>query len=112
MPTAARIPSDAKNQRSATQVIESPEFKRLVTKRWSVSLILLAVLFGTYYGYILLIPYAPGLMAARLGATVTVAIPLGIGVIAVAFVLTAVYVGWANQKYDPEVDRLKSQLRK
>jgi uncharacterized membrane protein (DUF485 family) len=112
MPTAARIPSDAKHQRSATQVIESPEFKRLVVKRWSVSLILLALLFGMYYGYILLIPYAPDLMRTRLGATVTVAIPLGIGVIAVAFILTAVYVGWANEKYDPEVDRLKSQLRK
>jgi uncharacterized membrane protein (DUF485 family) len=40
------------------------------------------------------------------------AIPLGIGVIVIAFLLTAVYVVWANSSYDPEVERLKGQLRK
>jgi len=33
-------------------------------------------------------------------------------VIIVAFVLTAFYVVWANKSYDPEVERLKNQLRK
>ncbi len=30
----------------------------------------------------------------------------------IAFVLTAIYVAWANKSYDPEVERLRSQLRK
>jgi uncharacterized membrane protein (DUF485 family) len=36
---------------------------------------------------------------------------LGIAVIVIAFLLTAVYVVWANTSYDPEVDRLKKQLK-
>ena len=105
-------PDPRKNHRSAAEVIGSPEFARLVRRRWTVSLVLLGVLFVTYYGYILLIPYAPAVMKTRIGAVTTLAIPLGLGVIAVAFLLTALYVGWANERYDPAVEQLKRQLRK
>ena len=101
-----------KLHKSAAEIIESPNFKRLVSLRWTVSMVLLAVLFVTYYGYILLIPYAPDFIKTRIGEVTTMAIPLGIGVIVIAFVLTAVYVIWANSSYDPEVERLKNQLRK
>ncbi len=103
---------DRKGHKSALEVIESPDFKHLVARRWSVSMTLLVLLFVTYYGYILLIPYAPGLMKSKIGEVTTAAIPIGIGVIVVAFLLTAFYVSWANTTYDPEVNRLKSQLRK
>jgi uncharacterized membrane protein (DUF485 family) len=103
---------DARPQKSAQEIIESPDFKRLVTRRWRVSMTLLVLLFVTYYGYILLIPYAPEFMRSKVGEVTTMAIPLGIGVIVIAFVLTAFYVGWANTSYDPEVTRLKAQLRK
>ena len=39
------------------EMLESADFKRLVSKRWTVSLILLAGVFVTYYGYIMLIAY-------------------------------------------------------
>jgi uncharacterized membrane protein (DUF485 family) len=32
-------------------------------------------------------------------------------VIVFAWLLTAIYVAWANRSYDPEVERLKSELR-
>jgi uncharacterized membrane protein (DUF485 family) len=98
--------------KSVSEIVESPDFKRLVSRRWSVSMVLLALLFVTYYGYILLIPYAPDLMRTKVGEVTTAAIPIGIGVIAVAFLLTAFYVSWANTTYDPEVNRLKAQLKK
>ncbi len=103
---------DARPSKSAHEVIESPDFKRLVARRWSVSMALLVALFVTYYGYILLIPYAPEFMKQKVGEYTTMAIPIGIAVILIAFVLTAFYVGWANLKFDPEVERLKNQLRK
>lgn len=40
----------------------------------------------------------------------TLGIPIGIGVIVFAFIITAIYVVWANSSYDPEVERLKKQL--
>jgi uncharacterized membrane protein (DUF485 family) len=98
-------------QKSAAEVIESEDFKALVRKRWTVSAVLLGALFVTYYGFILLIAANPELMSRRIGQFTTLAIPLGIGVIVLSFLLTAVYVAWANRKYDPEVERLKNQLR-
>jgi uncharacterized membrane protein (DUF485 family) len=103
---------EPKIHKSAHEVINSPDFKALVSKRWSVSTILLALLFVTYYGYILLIPYASEFMKTKIGEVTTRAIPIGVGVIVIAFILTAFYVAWANSSYDPEVDRLKNQLRK
>jgi uncharacterized membrane protein (DUF485 family) len=111
---ARNIPTRAepKIHKSVTEVIESPDFKRLVALRWTVSMVLLVLLFVSYYGYILLIPFAPEFMKSRVGEVTTMAIPLGIGAIVIAFALTAFYVVWANKSYDPEVERLKNQLRK
>ncbi len=96
---------------SAHQVINSPEFKKLVAKRWTVSALLLTSLFVIYYGFILLIANNRAAMSQKIGEVTTLAIPVGIAVIAVAFVLTAIYVVWANASYDPEVERLKGQLK-
>lgn len=111
MPDVVRRAAGARGQRSAAEIVGSPEFKHLVARRWKVSMGLLVALFVIYYGYILLIPYAPALLTARVGEVTTLGIPLAVGVIVAAFLLTAVYVAWANSSYDPEVARLKGQLR-
>ncbi|HVF60938.1 MAG TPA: DUF485 domain-containing protein [Thermoanaerobaculia bacterium] len=95
---------------SARQLLDSPDFRRLVGRRWAVSLALTAALFAAYYGFILLVALDPALLARRIGAVTTLGIPLGVGVILVAWVLTAVYVVWANRVYDPAVRRLRGSL--
>jgi uncharacterized membrane protein (DUF485 family) len=83
-------------------IAENPKFKELVRSRsafaWTLTIIMLAV----YEGFILLVAYAPGFLAQPLwqGATVTIGIPIGIGVILLAFILTGIYVGRANSHYD------------
>jgi uncharacterized membrane protein (DUF485 family) len=104
--------AERSTQKSANEVIESKEFKRLVAKRWSVSMVLLAILFVTYYGYILLVATNKELVSQKIGEVTTLAIPLGIAAIVIAWVLTAFYVAWANKSYDPEVERLKSELKR
>jgi uncharacterized membrane protein (DUF485 family) len=103
--------SDRTPQKSAHEVTESKEFKRLVSKRWSVSMALLATLFVTYYGFILLVATSKELVSRKVGEVTTLAIPLGIATIVIAWVLTALYVAWANKSYDPEVERLKGELK-
>ena len=98
-------------QKSAHELLESPDFKRLVAKRWSVSIVLTILLFIIYYGYILLIGYNKPFLAQKIGEVTTLGIPLGIGTIVLSWVLTVVYVIWANNSYDPEVQRLKDQLK-
>ena len=101
-----------RTEKSAHEIIESQDFKRLVARRWKVSTLLLAVLFVSYYGYILLVATSQEFVSRKVGEVTTLAIPLGIASIVVAWVLTAIYVAWANRSYDPEVERLKGELRR
>ena len=96
---------------SATdQLLNSPEFKKLVVRRWRVSMVLTALLFVVYYGYIILVATNKALLAQRIGEVTTLAIPLGAAVIIAAWVLTALYVMWANREYDPHVQHLRDRL--
>jgi len=111
-PTVNRSPAVAgRPGRSAAEVIASPEFKALVKRRWSVSLVMLVLLFVTYYGFILLVAGSKEFVSQKIGESTTLAIPLGVAVIIFAWLLTAIYVAWANKSYDPEVERLKNEIR-
>ena len=92
------------------ELLRSPDFHRLVARRWRTSLLLTAALFVLYYGYILLVATNPALLARRVGEATTFGILLGASVIVGAWVLTSVYVVWANRTYDPEVARLRRRL--
>jgi uncharacterized membrane protein (DUF485 family) len=94
----------------AREVLESPELRRLVSRRWAISLALTAALFVAYYGFILLVALDKETLARRVGAVTTLGIPLAVAVIVIAWVLTAIYVVWANRAYDPAVDRLRRRL--
>lgn len=96
--------------KTAHEVTTSKDFRTLVSRRWWVSAVLLVLLFVSYYGFILLVSSERSLVTRRVGEVTTLAIPLGVAAILVAWVLTAAYVSWANRSYDPEVDRLKGQL--
>lgn len=97
----------AKDVRS---VLESKEFKDLVAKRARVSTVLMIMLFLLYYGFILLIGYNKPFLAQKIGESATLGIPLAVAVIILAWLLTLVYVVWANAIFDPEVERLRGQL--
>jgi uncharacterized membrane protein (DUF485 family) len=99
-------------EKSAREMLDSPEFRDLVRRRWRVSLVLTAALFVVYYGYILLIAADKPLVSRRVGEVTTLGIPLGVAVIGLSWALTAAYVAWANRVYDPEVARLRERLRK
>jgi uncharacterized membrane protein (DUF485 family) len=109
----AAIRTEQHTKQSTKDLLESTDFKALVSRRWTVSFTLLALLFVSYYGYILVVATAKEFVSQKIGGgATTLAIPLGVAAIVIAFVLTAVYVSWANKSYDPEVERLKNQLVK
>jgi uncharacterized membrane protein (DUF485 family) len=95
---------------SARTLLDSPEFRQLVVRRWRVSMALTVCLFIVYYGYILLVATNKALLGRRIGEATTLGIPLGAAVILGAWVLTALYVIWANRYYDVEVARLRDRL--
>jgi uncharacterized membrane protein (DUF485 family) len=97
--------------KSVHEIVNSPKFKKLVVTRWSVSFVLTFLLFVVYYGYILLIAYNKEFLAEKVGVYTNYGILLGVLVIVLAWVLTFIYVLWANFSYDKRVEELKKEIR-
>lgn len=87
------------------KIQSDPRFQQLVAKRsrfaWQLSSIILIL----YFGFILVIAFAPGILGTPLwgGAVTTIGIPVGILIIIAAFVITGLYVRRANAEFDPEM---------
>lgn len=90
-----------------------PNYALLVHKRsrfgWQLSFIMLFI----YFGFVLLIAFDPDFLATPLakGWVTTIGIPLGLGVIVSAFVLTGVYVWRANGEFDALTQKIKTNLK-
>jgi uncharacterized membrane protein (DUF485 family) len=86
------------------------ELHRLVARRWRVGGVLTALMMLGYFGFILLVAFAPDTAGALIaGGRVSVGIVLGAAVIVLAPVLTAIYVRWANRRYDPAIAALRER---
>ena len=96
---------------TSRELLQSNDFRNLVTRRWKVALTLTVALFIVDYGFILLVATQRSLLATRVGEVTTLGIVLGVAVLVLAWALTAAYVVWANRHYDPEVQRLRDRLR-
>ncbi len=88
-----------------------PALRRLSRMRWRVALLLTAVMLVVYFGFILLTALGKGLMGEPLARGLSVGVLLGAVVIVAAFVLTGIFVHWANAHYDPELSVIQRQLR-
>lgn len=84
-----------------TKIEQDSNYQELVRRRsslgWMLSLIMLVI----YFGFILLVAYAPKFLGTPIGTGVTtIGIPIGLAVIVLAFALTGIYVAKANSSYD------------
>ena len=98
--------------KTAKEIVQSERFKALMRKRWTVSAILTIILFVIYYGYILVVGYGKAFLGVKVGVYTNYGIILGVLVIVLSWALTLVYVIWANNVYDKEVDAIKKDLIK
>lgn len=77
-----------------------PKFKELVEKRSRFGIQLSIVMLTIYYGFILIVAFAPGILGIPVFGVITLGIPVGILIILAAFALTGVYVSRANTEFD------------
>jgi uncharacterized membrane protein (DUF485 family) len=75
--------------------------------RWRVAIALTAAMVTVYFGFILLIAYARPVLARRIVPGLSLGILLGALVIVATWILTWVYVRWANTRYDAELRQLR-----
>jgi len=79
----------------------------LAAARWKVQVVLTTLMIGMYFGFILLIAYDKPLLARLIAPGLSLGILLGAAVILLSWLLTWVYVRWANTHYDAALDRLR-----
>ena len=88
-----------------------PEFHELVRKRTSFAWALSTTMAVIYFGFILLVAFAPKFLGTPLGSGVTtIGIPLGLFVIVSAFVLTGLYVRRANSEFDALTQKIVARV--
>ena len=75
--------------------------------RWKVAGSLTAAMIVLYFGFISLIAFNKPLLARPVARGLTLGILLGALVIVVSWLLTWVYVRWANAHYDTAVRELR-----
>lgn len=88
-------------QDRTTRILENPKFQELVAKRDAFALVLSIAMLGIYFGFILLVAFAKPFLGTPIGAGVTTwGLPIGVGTIVSAFILTGIYVQRANGEFD------------
>jgi len=90
----------------------NPKYREMVSKRnrfgWLMAIVMLAI----YYAFIMTIAFAPQFLGRPISDTsvITIGIPIGLGVIVAAFLLTGIYVYRANTVFDRMNDELKREV--
>ena len=90
-----------------------PNYQMLKSKRtrlgWSLTFAMMVV----YYGFILLVAFNKGVLAAPIGnGPMTWGIPIGFGVIVFTIAITAYYVQRANSEFDDLSEKVKREALK
>jgi len=97
----------------AERVAADPNYQALRSKRSSFGWTLTIAMLIVYYGFILLVAFQKGLLAARIGdGVMTWGIPIGFGVIVFTILITGVYVRRANGEFDELSERVKREALK
>ena len=86
-------------------------FRLLAATRWRIAISLTAVMIAIYFGFILLIAYNKPLMGRLVTRGLSVGVLLGALVIVASWVLTWIYVRWANTHYDAGLEEVRREAR-
>jgi uncharacterized membrane protein (DUF485 family) len=97
------------NDRDVTLLGDSPDFQELVRARSRLGWTLTAVMLVAYFGFVVLVAWAPGLMGTPVLGVMTLGFPLGLGVILIAIGLTGFYVLRANSRFDTLTRRIQER---
>ncbi|MBC7905203.1 MAG: DUF485 domain-containing protein [Rhodospirillaceae bacterium] len=84
------------------RVRQNPKFQTLVKRRGRLAAILSALVLVSYYTFMMVVAFAPGLLHTPLseGSALTIGVPVGAAIIVVSWLLTGVYSHFANGAFE------------
>jgi uncharacterized membrane protein (DUF485 family) len=96
---------------SRLDLLNDPEFRAMAEAKNRISTILTIVTLVIYFGFIFLVAFNKDFFGWKLpGTRITAGMPLGVGVIIASWILTGLYVRWANRRYDSMVLSIKNKV--
>ena len=103
-----------KDEDIVERIQKNPKFFAFVSMRNNYSYVLSVLMLIAYFGYILLVAFNKPFLATKVatGATMSVGIPLGLGVLVFTIVITAIYVRRANNEFDDIKDEIVREASK
>ena len=69
-----------------------------------------ALFLAWYFLYVLLAAYAPDFMSQKVWGEINVGLLFGLGQFVSTFVITVLYVRWADREFDPRAQALHDRL--
>jgi uncharacterized membrane protein (DUF485 family) len=87
--------------------MSADRLRELHRARWKVALALTGAVIVIYFGFILLIAYRRDVLAMPLVPGLSLGILLGALVIVASWLLTWIYVRWANANYDTALEQIR-----
>jgi len=90
---------------------ERAALERLAARRLRVALILTTAMLVVYFTFILLIAFDKSLLGEMITDGLSLGILLGVIVVLATWVLTWIYVAWANRRYEPAARELRERAR-
>ena len=84
------------------RVRRNPKFQELVERRQRFALLLSAIVLIAYYGFMMVVAFAPKILNTPLaeGWTTSIGWPIGATIVIVSWLLTGWYVQRANGEFD------------
>ena len=105
-PREAPMPSGDQFQ----EIQNSPEFQELRSRLRRFVFPMSAVFLLWYFAYVLLGAFAHDFMAIKVWGDINVGLLIGLGQFVSTFIITAIYVRFANRELDPRAETLRSEL--
>lgn len=99
-------------RKSAPGILDDPDFKELYTRKMTVAWTLTVLELVLFYGFVALVSYNKPFLARKLSAAspITIGIPIAVAVILISWVLTGLYVRWANTTHDDLANKIKDKI--
>ena len=110
MPKIDLPPQVAPSGHKFVEIQASPEFQELRSRLRRFVFPMSALFLIWYFAYVLLGAFAHDFMATKVWGNINIGLLIGLGQFLSTFIITGIYVVWANREFDPRAEAIRSKI--